>query len=253
MKSIRLLSTITYLVTLSSTVQCIWYDVYYKWKTIEYEIPSNIQLNESDYIQQNNIVSLIAIYEDRMWLVTPRYLPGVPFTLNTVPYSHKYHWWEPFFMLHNESPKLRPFPSVEMNKIGDCNALQLAHAIDVDQYGRLWVVDNGRIDILTSSPQNLCPAKLVIFDVTNGRSDLIFTYTFPNNVAPNTSTIIKDMQVACETKNDCWMFIPDIALNRLVVYDHKNRQSWTAQHPSMEPDPAKSTFLINGNRKFFST
>lgn len=236
---------------LLSLVQCFYYDVYYKWKTIEYNIPSNVQLNSTEYIPRNNIVSQLKIYENRMWITTPRYLLGVPVTLSTVPYSNRYHWWEPFFMLHNESPKLNPFPSYEMNKLGDCDAIQSAGALDIDSFGRLWVVDVGRINVLgpyqmKGEAINLCPAKLVIFDVKYGRSDLIFTYTFPENVVPNATAIVKDMQVACYTKNDCWAFIPNINLNLLVVYDHKNRQSWTAQHPAMAPDPYKTNFLVNG-------
>lgn len=240
------------LLSLSVVAQCLLdYDVYYKWKRIEYDIPSNIQLNSSEYVPENNIVSVIKIYENRMWITTPRYFRGVPVTLNTVPYNHRYHWWLPFLLPHNESPKLKPFPSYEMNKMGDCNAMQLVSALDIDQFGRLWVVDVGRINVLepykkTGSAINLCPAKLLVFDVTSGRSDLIFTYTFPDNVAPNTTTILKEMQVACSTRDDCWVFIPDFALNRLVVYDHKRRDSWTAQHPSMEPDPQKVVFYVNG-------
>ncbi|XP_037045382.1 protein yellow-like [Bradysia coprophila] len=238
--------------SLSAVVHCLThYDVYYKWKRIEYELPDNIRLNSSEYVPENNIVSVIKIYENRMWITTPRYFRGVPVTLNVIPYNHRYHWWHPFLLLHNDSPKLKPFPSYDMNKMGDCNALQLVSALDVDHYGRLWVVDVGRVNVLepykmSGSALNLCPAKLLVFDVTGGRSDLIFTYTFPDNVAPNTTTILKEMQVACSTEDDCWAFIPDFALNRLVVYDHKHRESWTAQHPSMAPDPNKVVFLVNG-------
>lgn len=252
MKSTFVVATVTVLVTVS-IVQCKRsYDIYYQWKTIEYDIPSYVQLLPTEYIQENNLIALIAIFENRMWITTPRYLQGVPVTLNTVPYQHKQHWWEQVFFPRDESPKLQPFPSYEMNEVGDCNALQLAHALDIDQFGRLWVIDVGRVDLLDPEWKkqgpglNLCPAKLVIFDVNDGRSDVIFTYIFPEDVAPHATNILKDIQVACETKDDCWAFIPDVALSRLVIYDHKNRQSWTAQHPSMAPAPTKINFAING-------
>ncbi|XP_037036803.1 protein yellow-like [Bradysia coprophila] len=244
MKSDFVFATVTSFLSLLSIVQS-WgaYNVLYQWKIIQYNIPSNVQLNPAEYKPQNNLISLLAIYEDRMWLVTPRYLRGVPVTLSTIPYKDKLHWWDQFFF---PSPILQPFPNYEMNKIGDCDALQLAHALDIDQFGRLWVVDVGRIDILEETTRNLCPAKLVIFDVKNGRSDKIFTYTFPDDVAPPESNIVKDIQVACETKDDCWAYIADISLSRLVIYDHKRRESWTAEHPSMAPDPNESIFFING-------
>lgn len=245
-------SIIIGLLSLLVVVQCLSnYDVYYKWKRIEYNLPANIHLNSSEYVPQNNIVSVIKIYENRMWITTPRYFRGVPVTLNTIPYNNPYHWWDPFHLLRNESPKLQPFPSYEMNKLGDCKSLQLVSALDVDQFGRLWVVDVGRVNVLepykmTGTALNLCPAKLLVFDVKAGRSDLMHTYTFPDTVAPNTTNILKEMQVACTTEDDCWAFIPDFALNRLVVYDHKHRESWTAQHPSMAPNPDKVVFLVNG-------
>lgn len=239
MKSPFIFATVAGLLTLS-IVQCKKsYDIYYQWKTVDYNIPPDVQLNSTEYIEENNIISLIKIFEHRMWFTTPRYLRGVPVTLNTVPYKHEQHWWEQIFFQRNESPKLQPFPSYEMNKVGDCDALQLAHALDIDQFGRLWVIDVGRVNILEEIEMhgdfviNLCPAKLVIFNVNN----VIFTYIFPNDVVPRTNNIIKDIQVACETEVDCWAFIPYIALSRLVIYDHKNRQSWTAQHPAMSPDP----------------
>lgn len=252
MKLVRLVATSVIGLLSLSIVQCLSnYDVYYKWKSIEYDIPPNVQLNSSEYIPRNSIISQIKIYENRMWITTPRYLQGVPVTLSTVPYNHRYCWWQPFLFLRDESPKLQPFPSYQMNKLGDCNALQLASGIDIDQFGRLWVVDAGRVNIfepyeMEGGPLNLCPAKLLIFDVKKGRSNLIFTYTFPDNVAPNTTNMLKGMQVTCETQNDCWAFIPDGALCRLIVYDHKNRRSWTAQHPSMAPDPNKGVILVNG-------
>ncbi|XP_037033529.1 major royal jelly protein 1-like [Bradysia coprophila] len=235
-----------------STVQCLWYyDVYYKWKTIEYNIPPYVQLNSSAYEPRNNIISQVKIYENRMWITTPSYLRGVPVTLSTLPYNPKYHWWTPFFTLHDQSPKLQPFPSYEMNKMGDCNALQLVSAIEIDQFGRLWVIDVGRVYLLeqyemSGTALNLCPAKLMIFDVRSGRSKLLSTYTFPDDVAPSSSSFLKGLQLACETRDDCWAFIPDSNLTRIVVYDHKNRQSWTAEHPSMKPDPYKIHFLVNG-------
>lgn len=251
MQSFLIVATVASFVALS-TVQCnSSYEVLYQWKTAEYNIPFYVKLNRTEYIPQNNVISIIKIFEDRMWLVTPRYLRGVPVTLSTVPYKHKFHLWERLLQLFFPNPLLQPFPSYEMNKLGDCNALQSAHGLEIDQFGRLWVVDIGRVNILEELSMqgqalNLCPAKLVIFDVNDGRSDKIFTYTFPDDVAPHKSNNLKNMQVACETKTDCWAYISDMASNRLVIYDHKNRQSWTAEHPTMGPDPTKTNFSVNG-------
>lgn len=252
MMLIFIVAAVSGLLTLSSVECKRYYDIYYQWKVVEFDLPSNVKLNSSEFIQENTFISLLKIFENRMWITTPRYRRGVPVTLSTVPYNHVRFWWQQYFSPnYNESPKLTPFPNYEMNEEGNCNALQLVHSMEIDQFGRLWVIDVGRVNILEEILQegqalNLCPAKLVIFDVTNGRSDVIFTYIFPNDVAPHTSNILKGMQVACDTIDDCWAFIPDIALSRLVVYNHRNKESWTAQHPSMAPDENKINFSING-------
>lgn len=249
MKSIFI--SVTGFLTLSVVVCLKNYDIYYQWKTVEYDIPSNVKLNSSEFIQENNFIATLKIFENRIWITTPRYRRGVPVTLSTVPYKNFNFWWEQYLSFHNKSPKLKPFPNYEMNKVGDCNALQMVHSMEIDQFGRLWVVDVGRVNILEEIFQegptiNVCPSKLVIFDVTNGRNDIIFTYVFTDKVVPHASNILKDFQVACETREDCWAFISDLTSNRLVVYDHKNKQSWTAQHPSMAPHPDKINFSING-------
>lgn len=162
MKSIFfIVAAIARILTLSLTECLRDYDIYYQWKVVEFDLPSNIKLNPLEYIQENNFISLMEIFENRMWITTPSYRQGVPVTLSTLPYKQKRFWWEQFFSNDYESPKLKPFPNYEMNKLGDCNVLQLVHAIEVDQFGRLWVVDVGKVNIL-EVPLNLCPPKLVI-------------------------------------------------------------------------------------------
>lgn len=46
-------------------------------------------------------------------------------------------------------PEIEPFPSWEMNEIGNCSALQFVQGIAVDTDGIMWVIDSGRIDTLS--------------------------------------------------------------------------------------------------------
>lgn len=46
-------------------------------------------------------------------------------------------------------PEIEPFPSWEMNEIGNCSALQFVQGIAVDTDGIMWVIDSGRVDTLS--------------------------------------------------------------------------------------------------------
>ncbi|CAG7727593.1 unnamed protein product, partial [Allacma fusca] len=59
------------------------YYPYYQWSKVEYDLPSNVKLNASEFIQENNFIQTLKIYGNRMWITTPRYRRGVPSTLNT--------------------------------------------------------------------------------------------------------------------------------------------------------------------------
>lgn len=253
MKPVSVVTTIAAGLLSLSIVQCKWgdYDVYYKWKRIEYNLPPDVQLNSSEYIPQNNIIGMMKIHKNRMFVTIPRLFLGVPVTMSTLPYNPHYRWWQPYLLLHDESPKLQPFPSYEMNKLGDCNAMQDASGVELDQFDRLWVLDAGTINALgpvisAGQPMSLCPAKLRIFNVKHGRSDLIFTYTFPDKVAPTNTSFFKEIQVYCETEQNCFAFVTDFPDQKLIVYDHKNRDSWTAEHPFFVPDPNKISFSVSG-------
>lgn len=83
-------------------------------------------------------------------------------------------------MLLNVGPLLNPYPSWEMNQIGNCDAFQYVQSMEIDQFGRMWVVDVGRVDIFKPNRTNdddKCPPKLVLFELTTG--EIIRKYEFP--------------------------------------------------------------------------
>lgn len=45
-------------------------------------------------------------------------------------------------------PEIEPFPSWQMNQIGNCSALQFVQGIAIDARGVLWAVDSGRVNTL---------------------------------------------------------------------------------------------------------
>lgn len=222
------------------------YEVYYEWKQVDYTFPNDSVRNE--LIQNGGFVPIncaptgIKISGDMVFVATPRYRNGVPSALNVIPYKKSIV--DQFFK-RNQGPKLTPFPSWEMQQVGNCTALQLVQAMELDNYNRLWIVDAGRTEVLTEAPKNLCPAKLVIYDLNSNKIDRI--YQFPSKVLPPDTSIIKDIQVACTSRDDCHSYISNLNVTcTLTVYDYKNNDSWYATHSSMQPDLSRANVTIEG-------
>lgn len=223
------------------------YEIYYKWKQVDYTFPNNSLreqlLTNGSYVQVNCIPTGIKIFQDKVFVMTPRYLKGVPSTLNVIPYRKS---WIGQQFGRNNSPKLTPFPSWEMQEVGDCSKLQLVQAVELDPYNRLWIVDVGRSEILTPAPKNLCPAKLVIIDLANN-NQIERVHIFPDQVAPRNTNAIKDTQIACISRAKCFAYISNLnETNSLIVYDYENDDSWFATHSSMLTDPDKMNITIDG-------
>ena len=56
----------------------------------------------------------------------------------------------------------RPYPSWEMQTIGDCSSFQFIQSMEIDANGRMWMADNGYVGN-TRTP--LCPPKMYIIDL----------------------------------------------------------------------------------------
>lgn len=84
-------------------------------------------------------LSDVKAFANRLYLTIPRMLPGVPATLGWIVAPHNDG---------RTDPEIEPFPSWEMNEIGNCSALQFVQGIAIDQDGIMYVVDSGRIDTL---------------------------------------------------------------------------------------------------------
>ena len=223
------------------------YKIYYQWKQIDFDFPPSTNVSglksNGSYIQLNVIPTAIKVYGDRAFIATPRYKPGVPVTLSSIRYNNRFEIFGILF--GDESPKFKPFPSYPMQEEGNCSALQLVQSMEVDEFGRLWIVDVGRTQLLGGEPRNLCPAKILVVDLTAG-DKIISTYEFPADVAPPTATFVKDFQVACQSRTECWVYISD-PIGNLVVYNYGKNESYIVKHPTMLPDPAKENFTIDGN------
>ena len=114
----------------------------FSWDTLQFDLKENIKEAKIDYVEANNLLGNVRLYKYKFYVSVPRYLDGVPATLNTIEY--------PSAIKDEVSPMLHPFPNLEENEIGNCTCLQNVLAIEIDPFGRLWVVDSGNAEIYRS-------------------------------------------------------------------------------------------------------
>ncbi|KAJ8665212.1 hypothetical protein QAD02_006874 [Eretmocerus hayati] len=204
--------------------------IVYEWKVINFEWPSDEDYESAvangSYVEENVGLGGIKVWKDKIYLTSPRYKDGIPATLMVVPV-------EPTD--GNSSPNLAPYPSWSMQEIGNCSALQYVQSMEIDPLGRMWVLDTGRINLLQLKTQNLCPPRLVIFDLEeDGR--ILLDYEFPEDVAPPDLAFLDD--IVLEHEDGGFAYITDTALSGtpgIIVFSLAERESWRVEHDSMKP------------------
>ncbi|XP_033762701.1 protein yellow-like [Pecten maximus] len=210
-----------------------WESVGYSWPN---ETTKQNYIMKKKFVVENNIISGIKVLDGNVYVTVPRWRPGVPSTLNKVITDPT----------NTDESILEPYPNWEMQTLGDCNALQYAQSMEVDpNTGYMWIIDVGRTDILTDHPQNLCPAKLIIYDVRNDK--LVHVHEFPDAVVSRTSNFLNDIVLDYVNGAASFAYITDSVDAKLIVYDHERDVSYFFKHPSMEVEEAVESILIGDN------
>ncbi|CAI9740646.1 Hypothetical predicted protein [Octopus vulgaris] len=113
-------------------------DVVYEFSSLTFESVSGV------HSSSENVVTGIQVYNDTVYVNIPRLTPNVPVTLATVAKK-------------NGKVVFKPFPTLQYQELGNCNALQSVGAIRVvRKTNLLYIADNKYLD---------CNAKLIIFDL----------------------------------------------------------------------------------------
>lgn len=210
----------------------------FRWKTIDYDWPSRDAreraLAEESFIPLNNAINGIRVYNDRIFVTVPRLRPGIPSNLNTLVTASK----SKRFL--TSRTVLRPYPSWEMQKPGNCTAFQKVQNIEIDpKKGILYVIDTGGV-------KNECPAKLVIYDTNSDRE--IHRHIFEETVVPRGSNYLNDLVMDYVGGDDVkYLYITNQGDYSIVVYDIQNDNSYSFSHPSMRPEANKTDIKISDN------
>ena len=176
-------------------------------------------------------------------MTVPRWrtLTGIPMTLAKV-------------VEDQGKPRLAPYPDWQSQTVGDCSCLQYVQSMEVDpNTGLMYVIDVGRIGILGPddvTPRNLCPAKIVVYDLnTNSR---VASYDLPADVVSRDNNFINDLVLDYVDGAVRYAYITDVTESRLHVFDFLTKTAWNVEHRSMRPEVEASVIPINGVNYTFS-
>jgi len=170
----------------------------------------------------------------------PRWRANVPATLNKLV-TYQYG--------DEQVTLLEPYPSWEMNEIGNPDALQSVLGFEVDPLNRIWILDQGKVDQNPAVPGSI---KLLIYDIIT--DELIQKYVFPEDQAPLDNSFLNDVVV--DLYNN-FAYISDTGLGSdpvhggLLVYDFNTNSSRRVlnQVNGTSPDPSV-WFSVNDQKVF---
>lgn len=112
----------------------------------------NVYTDTGRYVAKNMISTRAQVWDDRAFVLTPRFRSGVPFTVSMVRLDCRDRCW----------PVLSPYPCWAMHEDGDPNAIQNAVDIYLDPTGILWVLDTGLVNTMEQPVRRTQPRIFAI-------------------------------------------------------------------------------------------
>jgi len=144
-------------------------------------------------------------------------------------------------LLKPKLPKLKPFPSWEVQKLGDCSAIQFVQSMQVEEEEEVvWLPDNGRE--FRSRRRKTCSPKLLLLSLKT--NTILHQHEFPSNIVPRSGSFLNDIAINIADKDGQGKFayISDSDRGVLVVFSLAQDRSWTVEHSSMRADLRGASF-----------
>lgn len=191
-----------------------------------------------NFIPQNNLPLGIEVWRDRLFVSMPRWKQGVPATLATLPLPADEK---------NRSPPMMPYPSwSDQSSVNnpDCSKLMSVYRMHIDECERLWVIDSGIVNA-TILPNQICPPKIVAFDLKTDR--IVVNYELPPEQVKqdsfHTNILVDIRENKCD---DAFVYVPDVWRYGLVVFSLKEDRSWRTINHLYLPNPRASDYTLHG-------
>ncbi|XP_063409016.1 major royal jelly protein 1-like [Mytilus trossulus] len=208
--------------------------IIHEWVTLEYDFPSPMKrslIDQKLLISENLALVNMDVIRGRIFTTIGRTSkPGIPATLTTV-------------IKRNGKSLLKPFPSLRLNRAGDCNSIQSAQSIKIDPNTNYkWVLDEGKVNNI-----RFCRRKLVVYCIKTGKE--VFRYIFPDSVLSESSMLF-DLTLDRDQGITRYVYVADSIANKLIVVDAVTNASWLFSHPSMVGEASAGNITVNGETIF---
>lgn len=214
----------------------------FQWKTIDIIWPSEEirtrVYDRNEFIPANNAIAGVKFWKGKMYLTIPRWKEGVPVTLAST-WSHPVN--------RSYSPSLSPYPNWDMQTVGDCKAFQFIQSMEIDLKGRMWILDTGRTETMSTEPKARCPPRLVIIDLEKD-GEILRSFEFPSDVTPADSSYLNDIVV--DYSDGGYAYITDSSkINPgIIVFSLRENKSWKIIHDSMKAQTEAIQFMVGAER-----
>ncbi|RZF46763.1 hypothetical protein LSTR_LSTR002626 [Laodelphax striatellus] len=193
-------------------------------------IPINIAMIDADYWWDEKTKT------EKVFVTTPRQKPGTPASLSTIVYSQE-----------NKMQLLAPYPSWKEHDIrAGCDSIISVFRTQVDECGRLWVIDTGIVDSATAQSRKLCQPKILIYDLKTDK--LIGKYEVPNDLLVDQISLLITI-VVDNRDGDCknsYAYVADTTGFQIIVFESATGKFWQFKNKYMFPFPEDGTFQIAG-------
>ncbi|CAH1277858.1 unnamed protein product, partial [Diabrotica balteata] len=217
----------------------------FEWSQLEFDYSSSYE-RDKDILTGNFLPGKPApidvdVYYAREWegnkifVTVPRLQRGVPATLGTLS-AKKF----------NGNPVIKPYPNWNWHKNPErCNRERIisVYRVKIDECGRLWVLDTGKILETT-----ICPPQILIFDLQT--DTLLHRYEIPSDQYESRSIFVTPVIEILNSHNYCqntFAYFADCQAYSIVVYDLKNDRSWKVTDKTMYPYPDYGTYNVQGD------
>lgn len=189
-------------------------------------------------------------WQDKLFLVTPRFKLDVPITLSYINITSKiinsiitksnfckvckiftlvYIFYLDMKSFKNSTPILNPYPNEKLHDISEHHFTSVIK-VRADVCDRLWILDNGKIN----NKRENAPV-LYVYDL---KTDLLLrTLNLEHLTNVNSDFSNMDVDVTSSTCEDAYVYIPDSENYRLLVYSWKTNESHVLTHNYFHFDP----------------